>query len=142
MEIEGPGDWSDDGDIPRMRREAALRRLDGIADLLDAQWRVPGTRIRFGLDPVVSLVPVAGDIAGGLMAAYVVHQAARHGAPRRLVLQMIMNVGLDVGLGAVPILGTIFDVVFKPSKRNMRLLRRHLEERGIAVPPASRDDDA
>jgi hypothetical protein len=131
IDVEGPGTWSDGQDELRAQRGAALARLDGLATFLDAEWRIPGTKIRFGLDPVISLVPVAGDLAGGLMAAYVIHQAARHGAPRRLILQMMMNVGIDVVFGSVPIAGTVFDVLFKASKRNVRLLRKHLEERDI-----------
>lgn len=127
MDIEGPGTWSEEQDELRAQRVAALARLDSLATFLDAEWRIPGTNVRFGVDPVISLVPVAGDIAGGLMAAYVIHQAARHGAPRKLVLQMMMNVGLDVVVGSVPIAGTVFDVLFKASKRNVRLLRQHLE---------------
>jgi hypothetical protein len=118
---------------PRLTREArrqAIERLDRLAWALDSQFRIPGTRVRFGFDQVVSLVPVIGDAAGGLLAAHVVHQAARHGAPRRLLIQMIMNVGIDVTVGSVPIFGTVFDVFFKVSKRNMALLRRHLEQQG------------
>jgi hypothetical protein len=114
----------------RDERRAAIERLDRLAWQLDAQWRIPGTSIRFGVDQVVSLVPVAGDVAGGLLAAHIVHQAARHGAPRRLLIQMIMNIGIDVTVGSVPVLGTVFDVFFKVSRINMALLRRHLEEAG------------
>lgn len=118
---------------PRLTREArtrAIQRLDRLAWTLDSQFRIPGTRIRFGIDQVVSLVPVVGDAAAGLMAAYVVHQAARHGAPRALVIQMMINIGIDVTLGSVPVAGTVFDVFFKVSKRNVALLRRYLEEEG------------
>lgn len=132
MDIETPGTWSHEQDELRRQRAKALERLDRIATALDAKWRIPGTRIRFGIDPVIGLVPVAGDLVAGLMAAYVVHQAARHGAPRRLLLQMAMNIGIDVVFGSVPVAGTVFDVVYKASKRNVGLLRRHLEERDIA----------
>jgi len=130
LEIEGPGTWSEERDEMRRQRVAALARLDTMARALDAQWRIPGTSIKFGMDPLISLVPIAGDLVAGAMATYVVHQAARHGAPRRLILQMMMNVGLDVVVGAVPVAGTVFDVFFKASKRNVRLLRDHLEDRG------------
>lgn len=136
MDIEEPGTWSDEQDELRRQRMAALERLDTIATFLDAEWRIPGTKVQFGLDPVVSLVPVVGDVAAGLMAAYVIHQAARHGAPRRLVFQMMMNVGIDVVFGSVPIAGTVFDVLFRASKRNVRLLRQHLEEREIVDLPS------
>ena len=140
LDIEGPGTWSEEQDELRQQRTEALERLHKLAVFLDARWRIPGTNIRFGVDPVISLVPVAGDLIAGLMATYVVHQAARHGAPRRLILQMMMNVGIDVVFGTVPVAGTIFDVLFKASKRNVRLLRAHLEEREVVFPP-SRDSD-
>lgn len=130
IEIEGPAAWIDGDEELLRQRLAALERLDRLADLLDAKWRIPGTSIRFGYDPVVSLVPIAGDIASGLMATYLVHQAARHGAPRRLIMHMMMNVALDVGVGAIPVLGTIFDVVFKPSKLNVAMLRDYLAATG------------
>jgi len=120
-----------DATHPRLTREArerALERLDQLAFVLDSRFRIPGTPIRFGFDQMVSLVPVVGDAAGGLMAAYVVHQAARHGAPRSLIIRMMINVGIDVTLGSVPVAGTVFDVFFKVSKRNVALLRRHLED--------------
>lgn len=128
MEIDEPGTWSDEQDELDRQRRAALERLDKFATWLDAEWRIPLTRIRFGVDPLISLVPVAGDAVAGLMSAYLVHQAARHGAPRHLILRMMMNVGLDFAVGSVPIVGTIFDVAFKASKRNARLLREHLQE--------------
>lgn len=139
VEIEPPGTWSDEADELRRRRMAALKRLERIAGVLDARWRIPGTGIRFGVDPLVSLVPVAGDIVGGLMATYIVHQAARHGAPRRLILQMMLNIGIDVVFGAVPVAGTVFDVMFKASKRNVALLRGHLEDTHAARPPSRAD---
>ncbi len=118
---------ADDRDFARRQ---SIERLDALANFLDANWRIPGTRIRFGADQVISLVPGLGDAAAGLLATYVVWQAARHGAPRRLIMQMVANVGIDVVFGSVPVVGTIFDVFFKVSKRNMRLLRRHLEDGG------------
>lgn len=143
VEIDQPGTWSDEQDERDRQRHAALERLDKYATWLDAEWRIAFTRIRFGVDPLISLVPVAGDAVAGLMSAYLVHQAARHGAPRRLIMRMMMNVGVDFIFGSVPIVGTIFDVAFKASKRNARLLREYLHETDApaSMRPAARTDD-
>jgi len=107
--------------------EAQLRELDTLADLLDTRWRIPGTGWRFGLDGIAGLLPVVGDAATGLVGAYLIARAAGMGVPGHVVARMVGNVVLDTVAGSVPVLGTIFDVAFKSNRRNMRLLRRHLE---------------
>ncbi len=109
---------------------AALRDLDFLADMLDARWRVPGTSIRFGADALVGLVPVLGDAASGLVSLYIVSRARDHGAGSGLIARMLGNVVLDTLAGSVPILGSVFDIYFKANKRNIRLLRRHIEQSG------------
>ena len=106
-----------------------LADLDLLADLLDARWRVPGTSIRFGADALFGLVPVLGDVATGIASIYIVMRAREHGAGNGLIVRMLGNVALDTIVGSIPILGSIFDVYFKANKRNMRLLKRHLERR-------------
>lgn len=108
----------------------ALEDLDRLARLLDAQWRVPGTNIRFGADAVAGLIPGIGDAAAGLVAFYIVMGAASKGASAGLLARMVGNVAIDTVVGSVPLLGTVFDVFFKANKRNMRLLREHLERQG------------
>ena len=105
----------------------AIVELDLLAALLDSRWRIPGTSIRFGLDALVGLVPVLGDVATGLVSAYIVLRARNSGAGNGLVARMLGNVLLDTVVGSVPILGSIFDVYFKANNRNIRLLRRHLQ---------------
>lgn len=109
--------------------------LADLAFLLDSRWRVPVIGYRFGVDAVASLVPVVGDLATGAISAYIVHKAWRLGAPRGLILQMAGNVLLDVGVGSVPIVGTVFDVFFKSNNINVKLLREHLAMRGKLLPP-------
>jgi hypothetical protein len=111
-----------------------IERLDRLAWVLDANWRIPGTRIRFGVDQAISFVPVVGDVAAGALASYIVYNAARHGAPRTLIMRMMVNLGIDMAFGSVPLVGTVFDVFFKVSKRNMALLRQHLIEQGELDP--------
>ncbi|QND60473.1 DUF4112 domain-containing protein [Mesorhizobium huakuii] len=107
--------------------EKAIAELDLLAALLDSRWRIPGTSVRYGLDALVGLVPVLGDVATGLVSAYIVLRARNCGAGNGLVGRMLGNVLLDTVVGSVPVLGSIFDVYFKANNRNIRLLRRHLQ---------------
>lgn len=118
----------------RARLEQALVRLEGSAKLLDSQFRIPFTRIRFGLDPLIGLLPGIGDAAGLILSLYLMVEAARLGAGTRQVVKMAGNVLIEFLVGMVPILGDAFDVVWKANNRNAALLRRHIEKR--LEPPA------
>jgi hypothetical protein len=107
-------------------------RLRRIAWLLDDLVRVPGTSRRFGLDPLLGLLPGGGDIAGGALSAYVVLAAARLGAPSSVILRMGWNIVVDTVLGAVPLLGDLFDASWKANRRNVALLESYLEQPGSA----------
>ena len=93
---------------------------------LDAGIRVPGTNFRFGLDPIIGLIPGAGDAAGAVLAGWILVEAIRLGASRATVIRIAGNVALDAAIGAVPLLGDIFDFVWKANLRNVALLERHL----------------
>jgi len=93
----------------------------------DSRFSVLG--LRFGWDPILGLVPGIGDSVAAALAAWVVAEAARLGAPRPLLLRMALNVGIDLVVGAVPLVGDLFDAAFKANLRNVRLLERHLAER-------------
>lgn len=108
---------------------ARLSRLRRFAWLLDAQFRLPGTRFRFGVNSLFGLSPVAGDVALGLVSLYLIWEAKRLGAPNALLGQMLANVAIEVAGGAVPILGDIFDMAFKANLRNLDLLERWLRNR-------------
>ena len=110
----------------RSRREA-LERLDFLATLLDSAVLIPGTKIRFGADAVIGLVPGIGDAITIALSAWIVYEAHRLGVPRHLLVRMIGNVAIDGLFGAVPLVGDLFDVMWRANKRNMRLLRQHLE---------------
>ena len=105
-------------------KRAAVERLDKVATLLDSQFSILG--IRFGIEPIVGLLPVAGDLAMGAWSGYLVLEAARNGAPKRDVTKMVVNVALDTVIGSVPVLGSVFDLFYKANKRNVRILREHL----------------
>lgn len=98
-----------------------------LADLLDTKYRVPGTRIRFGLDAVLGLVPVLGDTATLVLGLYPVLEALRIGARKRIIAKMVGNLGIDWLVGLVPLLDVVLDVAFKANTRNLRLLEREME---------------
>lgn len=88
---------------------------------------VPGTGLRIGLDGVLGLIPGAGDLVGALLSSYVLREAARLGASRATLLRMAGNVGIEAVLGVVPVVGDLFDLTFRANRRNVELLRAHLE---------------
>jgi hypothetical protein len=112
------------------RREGAVRRLDSLSYVLDNSIPIPGTNRRFGLDAVIGLVPGFGDAAGALMSAYIVVQAARLGAPASSLVRMVLNVGIEAVVGAIPFAGDLFDAWFKANARNVTLLRKELDRPG------------
>ena len=111
------------------RREADLARLDRFANLMDSRFRIPGTSWRFGLDTIIGLVPGAGDLVTVGPQAWLIWQGYRMGASRATLLRMAANAGVDLTLGSVPIVGDVFDMVFKANMRNVRLLRQEIAER-------------
>ena len=102
--------------------------VEKLSYLLDEQFRFPGTNFRFGLDPILNLIPVAGSASGFLISIALLLSMARHGASRNLVIKMTINVILDFIIGGIPVIGQIFDFFFKANKRNIRLLREHYYE--------------
>ena len=104
-----------------------------VAKLLDSAGRVPGTRIRLGLDPLLGLVPGAGDVTGALLSGYIVLAGARLGAPASIIWRMLLNVAIDTVIGTVPILGDVFDVGWKSNMRNLSLLERYRAEPSVAA---------
>jgi hypothetical protein len=107
-----------------------LAELARLAALLDSRYRIPGTQWRFGIDAILGLVPGIGDTLAALPALYLIWRAQQLGVPKRLLLRMIANVAIDTAFGSVPIAGNIFDLFFKASRRNVALLRRHIERSG------------
>lgn len=113
---------------PRARSSwDARRRLDALARVLDSAARVPGTNVRVGADALFNLVPVVGPLATKALSAYLVWEARRLGVPPATLGRMLGNVGLDVALGVVPVVGWLGDVFFRANERNLDLLRAHLD---------------
>ena len=109
-------------------RQERIARVDALANLFDTAFVIPGTQIRFGLDALIGLVPGIGDAITTVMALFIVNEARALGAPRMLVARMLGNVALDGVVGAVPLVGDLFDVAFRANRRNMALLRAHLDK--------------
>jgi Domain of unknown function (DUF4112) len=107
--------------------QQSLARLEALAQLMDGAFLIPGTNIRVGLDAVIGLVPIAGDLIASLVSSYLIWEARQLGASRWVIGRMIANTALDTLFGAVPIVG---DVLFRANLKNLALLRRHLEKRG------------
>lgn len=105
---------------------ARLARLKKLAWLLDAQFGLPGTKFRFGLNSLFGLAPVAGDLLLGLVGLYIVWEARALGAPIGLLGRMLANIVVEVVGGSVPILGDVFDMAFKANLRNLALLEEFL----------------
>jgi Domain of unknown function (DUF4112) len=104
-----------------------IARIDALANLLDTAVLIPGTNIRFGLDAVIGLIPGIGDAITTVLSLYIVNEARALGAPPLLVARMVANVALDGIVGAVPLVGDAFDVAWRANRRNMKLLRDHLD---------------
>ena len=112
----------------------SVARLEALAKLMDGAFVLPGTNIRMGLDGLIGLIPVAGDMICGLISGYLIWEARQLGAPTWLIARMIGNTLLDTVVGAVPVVGDAFDVMFRANMKNMALLRRYVEKHGITCP--------
>jgi hypothetical protein len=106
-----------------LSREQRLARLDAVAKLLDVAFVLPGTNIRYGIDGIIRLVPVVGDLIASAFSLWLVREARALGAPWHVTARMLANVALEGVVGMVPIAGDAFDVMFRANIRNMRMLR-------------------
>ncbi len=113
-----------------LRIEGARRRLEAIARILDSRWRIPGTGIRFGADPVLNLIPGIGLLASKGISLFLIWEARRLGVPTGTLMRMAGNLGLDALISAVPVLGWAGDMFYRANLKNMHLLREHLDRTG------------
>ncbi|MEX0694822.1 MAG: DUF4112 domain-containing protein [Rhodospirillales bacterium] len=114
------------GDKNTETRESQIRQLAALARWMDSAFRIPGTRIRFGIDAVIGLVPVIGDTAGLIIGLGIVSRAHKLGVPMPTLLRMLGNLGIDFALGAVPLAGDLVDFFWKANQRNIRLLEKEI----------------
>ena len=113
------------GDLTRDQRMA---RFEMLAKLLDVAFILPGTKIRYGVDGIIRLIPVVGDIVATAFSLWLVREARALGAPWHVTARMLGNVAVDGVVGMVPLAGDAFDVLFRANMRNVRLLRRWLDK--------------
>jgi hypothetical protein len=107
------------------RFRAAERRMGRVTRLLDELISVPGTSVKVGLDPVIGVIPVIGDALAAGVGAWVIAEAANFGVPRIVLGRMVLNLLVDLGIGAIPLLGDVYDLFFRSNSRNLDLFRRH-----------------
>jgi hypothetical protein len=112
----------------RLRR--ARDEMRAIAWLLDGTFRIPGTRFRFGLDPIIGLVPAAGDVVSGAVGVYLIARAVQFRLPPIVVARMVVNTVLDFVVGVVPVLGDLFDFAYRSNARNMQLFEEYATDPG------------
>ena len=116
-------------DIPVGSDPASVRRrIEAMEKLLENSFTIPGVNYSVGLDAIVGLVPVVGDIATAAMGAYAVWEARNLGIPKWKLWRMAGNVAFDTALGAIPLVGDVFDLAFRSNTRNLRIIRRHLDK--------------
>ena len=111
-------------------RADSVARLDALAHLLDSAFLIPGTNQRVGIDALLGLIPGIGDLVSTALASYIIWEAKQLGLPRWKIARMIGNVAVDTTVGAIPLVGDLFDVAYKSNRRNLKILRDHLERTG------------
>jgi hypothetical protein len=122
-------------EITEARQRAVLKRLEKFSRFTDNSIALPFTRFRIGVEAIIGLLPVVGDMAGLVLSSYVLVEAQRAGASKEVKLKMLRNMGIDFLGGLLPVFGDAFDAVFKANTRNTRLLREYLEEQLAVEPP-------
>lgn len=119
--------------LPSAEMTAALARIAAVSKLMDQLFVIPGTRIRLGVDAILGLVPVVGDVLSQLVSAYLIWEARQLGVSNLVLMRMVANTAIDTVVGAVPFVGDAFDVAFRANMKNLALLQRHLEKRGYRL---------
>ncbi|EFW92977.1 hypothetical protein ZOD2009_06459 [Haladaptatus paucihalophilus DX253] len=112
--------------LPRRKRKS-IERVRTVSRLLDEAFRIPGTQFRVGLDPILGLLPVGGDLASALISLYIALEGYRMDVPRHVLARMLANVAIDTFGGSVPVLGSVFDAAWKANRKNRALIERHVE---------------
>lgn len=122
-------------DMPGFGRDPASvrRRIEAMEAMLEGLFVIPGTSRRVGLDSLVGLVPVVGDIATAAMGAWIVWEARNLGMSKWQLTRMAANVGVDTLVGAIPFAGDIFDFLYKSNTKNLRIIHKHLDRHHPAI---------
>lgn len=108
--------------------QAARKRVEMLEMLLERSIQIPGINRAIGLDAVLGLIPVVGDVISAALGSYIIWEARNMGLPKWKVWRMIGNLGVDTAIGAIPIAGDAFDLVFRSNSRNLKILKKHLDK--------------
>ena len=108
--------------------QSIRQRVEAMEMLLERSFKVPGTNFPIGLDSIIGLVPVLGDIVTTALGAYIVWEARNLGLPKWKLWRMAGNVAVDTAIGAVPLVGDAADVLFRSNTRNLRIIKKHLDK--------------
>lgn len=109
-------------------RLVTLNRIRKLSRLMDTAIGIPGTKFRIGLDPIIGLIPGAGDIVSTAFSAYIIYLATQFGISSQDIKKMIFNIGLEAVVGTVPLVGDLFDAYYKSNIRNLAILEKHLQK--------------
>ena len=117
-------------DMPGFGRDPASirRRIEAMEAVLEGLFVIPGTNRRVGLDSLVGLIPVVGDLATAAMGAWIVWEARNLGMSKWQLTRMAGNIGVDTLIGAIPFAGDLFDFLYKSNTKNLRIIRKHLDK--------------
>ncbi|HLP92750.1 MAG TPA: DUF4112 domain-containing protein [Saprospiraceae bacterium] len=124
-------------ETPQTPQDPEMARLEALSKLLDNQFRIPGTNLRFGLDGLMGLVPYLGDMSGFVVSGFLMRTMAKKGASPWMMLRMMFNYILDAVVGVVPLVGDLFDFGFKANRRNVEMLKAYYAD-GTIKPNARR----
>jgi hypothetical protein len=108
-------------------RSDSVRRMEAVAYLLDLAFVIPGTRQRVGLDAIIGLLPGVGDVVTTLLSSYVIWEARQLGLSRFAIARMLGNLAIHATVGSIPVVGDVFDALFRVNQRNMRIVRAHMK---------------
>ena len=116
-------------DLPGMGNDphSVRARVEALEKLLERAFLIPGTKIPFGLDSIIGLVPVLGDVVTAVMGGYMVWEARNLGMSKWQLIRMTANVGIDTAIGAIPLVGDAFDFVWRSNSKNLRIIKKHLD---------------
>lgn len=130
--------------IPQIGRDPASvrQRVEAMEQLLEGLFTIPGTQMRVGLDTIVGLVPVVGDVVTAAMGAWIVWEGRNLGMSKFQLARMAGHIGVDTLIGAVPLVGDLFDLAYKSNTKNLRIIKKHLDKHHpatvtIVQPPLS-----
>jgi len=106
--------------------EETLLRLQLLSQRLDESITLPGTKYKIGIDPIIGLIPGGGDVIGGILSMYIMHTGIKMGVQKTVIIKMFRNIALDFLIGWIPIIGDIFDIVWKSNQKNVKLIEKSL----------------